>query len=170
MSRSIDRASLARAACESDDCFSHDHVLCTLECVLVCCMLHCIFSPSRIHSITIASASTASASTDCESANNSRGSDGIFWLAMISPRNSLIDNLSERPFLRKIIARLPTWLQPAPATHAGVLGINSQGEVVYNIQDPGGKFSQISSVQEWNGHLYFGSLGRDGIGYLKTFQ
>jgi hypothetical protein len=100
----------------------------------------------------------------------SRGSDGIFWLAMISPRNALLDNLSERPFLRKVIARLPTWLQPAPATHAGVLGINSQGEVVYNIQDPEGKFSQISSVQEWGGHLYFGSLGREGIGYLESYR
>ncbi|MGH1432872.1 MAG: SMP-30/gluconolactonase/LRE family protein [Lewinella sp.] len=100
----------------------------------------------------------------------SRGSDGIFWLAMISPRNPLIDDLSEWPFLRKVIARLPDWLQPAPATHAGVLGINSQGEVVYNIQDPDGKFSQISSVQEWNGHLFFGSLGREGIGYLESYK
>lgn len=100
----------------------------------------------------------------------SRGSDGIFWLAMISPRNALLDNLSERPFLRKVIARLPTWLQPAPETHAGVLGINSQGEVVYNIQDPEGKFSQISSVQEWGGHLYFGSLGREGVGYLESYR
>lgn len=97
----------------------------------------------------------------------SRGSNGIFWLAMISPRNPIIDQLSNRPFLRKVIARLPDWLQPAPEVHAGVLGLNQYGEVVYNIQDPDGKFSQISSVQEWNGQLYLGSLVRDGVGVLS---
>lgn len=100
----------------------------------------------------------------------SRGSDGIYWLAMISPRNPMIDKLSDSPFMRKVIARLPTWAQPAPATHAGVLGIDATGNVVYNIQDPAGKFSQISSVQEWNEHLYFGSLGRDGVGILEDYQ
>lgn len=100
----------------------------------------------------------------------SRGSDGIYWLAMISPRNDLIDRFSASPFMRKIIARLPTWLQPAPATHAGVLGIDADGKVHYNFQDPMGKFSQISSVQEWNGHLYFGSLGRQGVGLIENYR
>lgn len=100
----------------------------------------------------------------------SRGSDGIFWLAMISPRNPMIDKLAASPFLRKAIVRLPTWAQPAPATHAGVLGIDAMGEVRYNFQDPAGKFSQISSVQEWNGHLYLGSLARDGVGVLSNYH
>lgn len=100
----------------------------------------------------------------------SRGSDGIFWLAMISPRNPIIDQLCDKPFLRKAIARLPDWAQPAPEVHAGVLGLNAEGEVVYNFQDPAGKFSQIASVQEWNGQLYLGSLERDGIGILENFK
>ncbi|MEL7223169.1 MAG: SMP-30/gluconolactonase/LRE family protein, partial [Bacteroidota bacterium] len=57
----------------------------------------------------------------------SRGSNGIFWLAMISPRNPIIDQLSDQPFLRKAIARLPDWAQPAPEVHAGILGINAAG-------------------------------------------
>ena len=100
----------------------------------------------------------------------SRGEDGIFWLAMISPRNPLIDQLSDRPGMRKMIARLPHWLQPAPATHAGVLGLNTEGQVRYNFQDPEGKFSQISSIQEANGKLYLGSLTRDGIGILQNYR
>ena len=100
----------------------------------------------------------------------SRGTDGIFWLAMISPRNPLIDKFSTSPFMRKAIGRLPTWLQPAPATHAGVLGIDSQGTVRYNFQDPDGKFSQISSIQEWNGDLYLGSLQREGVGVLEDYR
>ncbi len=100
----------------------------------------------------------------------SRGSNGIYWLAMISPRNPMIDKLSNSPFMRRAIARLPDGAQPAPATHAGVLGIDAEGNVQYNFQDPQGKFSQISSVQEWNGDLYFGSLAREGVGVLKDFR
>ena len=89
---------------------------------------------------------------------------------MISPRNPLIDKFSTSPFMRKVIGRLPTWLQPAPATHAGILGIDSEGQVRYNFQDPEGKFSQISSVQEWNGDLYLGTLVREGVGVLENFR
>lgn len=100
----------------------------------------------------------------------SSGSDGIFWLAMVSPRNPIIDDLSARPFFRKIIARLPEWAQPAPEAHVGVLGLDATGKVIYNFQDPAGKFSQITSVQQWGDDLYFGSLVRDGIGVLKNFR
>jgi sugar lactone lactonase YvrE len=97
----------------------------------------------------------------------SSGSNGIFWLAMISPRNPIIDQFSDQPFFRKMIARLPGWAQPAPEQHAGILGINAAGEVIHNFQDPEGKFSQIASVEEWNDQLYLGSLERSGIGILS---
>ncbi|PSR11634.1 MAG: gluconolactonase [Bacteroidetes bacterium] len=100
----------------------------------------------------------------------SRGSDGIFWLALVSPRNPLLDKWSAQPFLRKLIARLPSWLQPAPEKYGAVLGLNSQGEVVYNLQDPAGKYEQVTSVQQWGNDLYLGSLGRDGVGWLKNFR
>lgn len=100
----------------------------------------------------------------------SSGEDDIFWIALISPRNPLIDNLSEKPFIRKMIARLPDFLQPAPETHTGTIGVNSNGDVIYNFQSPKANFAQISSVQQWNNDLYFGSLGEQGVGVLKDFK
>jgi sugar lactone lactonase YvrE len=97
----------------------------------------------------------------------SRGSDGIFWMPIISRRNALLEWLMPRPWARKIVIRLPAFLQPAPERYSFVLGIDAQGEVVYNLQGPSGKFAQISSVQEYGGKLFLGSLGEDGIGVAE---
>ena len=94
----------------------------------------------------------------------SRGSDGIFWLALVSPRNALVDQLMDKPFWRKVLARLPAFLQPAPQPYGFVLGLDSNGKVIYNLQDPAGGFSQITSVQEYQGQLYLGSLTETAIG------
>ncbi|HEY0078319.1 MAG TPA: SMP-30/gluconolactonase/LRE family protein [Pyrinomonadaceae bacterium] len=91
-----------------------------------------------------------------------------FWLALISPRNPLLDRLLSRPFLRKILLRLPASLQPAPARDSVVLALDPSGRVVENLQDPAGRFAQISSVQEHAGFLYFGSLGEDALARLPA--
>ena len=97
----------------------------------------------------------------------SRGSKGIYWIGFTSPRQAPLDWISDKPFLRKMVLRLPEFLQPKPVDYSFVIGLNEDGEVVYNLQDPEGKFAQISSVQENNGYLYFGSLGENGIGRIK---
>jgi len=85
--------------------------------------------------------------------------EGIFWLALPSVRNGLLDNLSEKPFLRKVISRLPAFFHPKPKRFAFFLGINLDGTVVYNLQEPTGQpFAMITSVEAWGGRLYLGSL------------
>lgn len=92
-----------------------------------------------------------------------------FWLAIITPRNRLLDALMPYPFLRKALVRLPGFLQPAPQRHGFALGLDRDGRVVNNLQDPSGQsFAQISSVLEHDGKLYFGSLGEDAIGRLPV--
>ena len=50
---------------------------------------------------------------------------GTFWLALISPRDPTLDEeLLPRPFLRKVLLRLPSALLPAPKRHAAVLGLD----------------------------------------------
>jgi len=94
----------------------------------------------------------------------SRGSDGIFWMAFASPRISSFDEIMPKPFIRAIIARMPAFVQPKPKHYGIVLGINDKGEVVYNLQDPTGKFAEITSVQQFGDKLYLGSLYENGIG------
>lgn len=84
--------------------------------------------------------------------------DGIFWIALISPRNALLEKLAGMPFLRKVIARVPPALMPKPENYGFVLGVDASGRVRYNLQDPDGGFAQITSVQQSGDRLYLGSL------------
>ena len=65
---------------------------------------------------------------------SSNGKDK-FWLAVVTPRNALLDKLLPHPFARKVIARLPKFLQPAPERYSFVLGLDMNGRVIENLQD-----------------------------------
>jgi len=98
----------------------------------------------------------------------SAGENSIFWVAMFTPRNAAADALAPRPFIRKVVYRLPLFIQPAPVRHGFILGIDSNGNVIYNLQDSSpNSYSPITSVEEKNGVLYLGSLDYPGIGYIK---
>jgi sugar lactone lactonase YvrE len=90
----------------------------------------------------------------------------FFWLALVTPRDSLLDALLPRPFIRKMVLRLPRSIMPGPKRYGFILGLDRNGNVVHNLQDPSGAFSQITSVQEHEGMLYLGSLVEDAIGRL----
>lgn len=90
--------------------------------------------------------------------------DGIFWVAMVSPRIEILEQLSNQPFLRTIVARLPQKLLPKPKDHSFILGLDQNGKIVYNLQDADGEFAQITSVQQFDETLYLGSLHERGVG------
>jgi hypothetical protein len=69
------------------------------------------------------------------------------------------------PFLRRIVARLPKFLQPAPKRYSFVLGLDQSGRVIENLQNGSPDcYAEISNVLEHNGTLYLGSIGEDTIG------
>jgi sugar lactone lactonase YvrE len=89
----------------------------------------------------------------------SSGSEGIFWIAIASPRDPFIDGMAGSPWLRKMVARLPAFLQPAPKRSARAIGIDRDGKVVHDLFDPAGeRISVVTSAQERAGHLYLGSF------------
>ncbi len=90
--------------------------------------------------------------------NITRGRDGRYWIAMPSPRNPTVDALSRRPFLRKVLQRLPAALRPAPVHYGHVIAVDDSGRVVANLQDPAGGFQMLTSALEVPGWLYLGSL------------
>ncbi len=99
--------------------------------------------------------------------NISANERGEFWLALVTPRNGLLDWLLPRPFLRKIILRLPAFMQPAPKRHGFIIELDSSGRVTRTLQDPSGKsFALVSSVLEHQGKLYLGSIGEEAVGRL----
>ena len=89
-----------------------------------------------------------------------------FWLSLVTPRQSLFDRtLLPHPFLRKVVARLPKFLQPAPQRYSFVLGLDQSGRVVENLQNGSPDcFAEIANAVEHNGALYFGSIGEDTVG------
>ncbi|NRA46464.1 MAG: strictosidine synthase family protein [Oligoflexales bacterium] len=98
----------------------------------------------------------------------SNNGKGIFWIPLISPRDKVLDYTADKPFVRKIIMRLPDFLKPAPKPHAIVLGFNEQGDLVRNLQDHRGvNFSIISSAEQFEDTLYLGSLEEAAIGLYK---
>lgn len=94
---------------------------------------------------------------------------GIFWVAFPSKRKEIIDNLAGKPFVRKMVMRLPESMQPAPDRYGFIIGIDGEGNVIHNLQDPNPEsFSPITSVEEHEGFLYLGSLTYEGFGRIKT--
>jgi sugar lactone lactonase YvrE len=88
-----------------------------------------------------------------------------FWLALVTPRQALFDRMLPHPFLRKIVARLPKFLQPSPKRYSFVLGLDTEGRVIENLQNGSADcYAQIANVIERNGALYFGSIGEDTVG------
>ncbi len=99
----------------------------------------------------------------------STGTGGIFWVTIVSPRDTLADTvLFPHPFLRKIVRRLPPALMPAPKNYGFLLGIDDKGAVIHNLQDPTGTFGQITNVMEYNGVLLMGSLSEDAVGRIAV--
>jgi sugar lactone lactonase YvrE len=95
--------------------------------------------------------------------NIKTGTGGIFWIALAAPRSATLDALAPRPFLRKLVARVPSFLLPAPAGYGFVIGVNNEGQVVYNLQDPSGDLAYVTSAVEYKGELYLASAFQDSI-------
>jgi sugar lactone lactonase YvrE len=89
-----------------------------------------------------------------------------FWLALVTPRQAIFDRmLLPYPTMRKMVARLPKFMLPAPKRYSFVLGLDPQGRVVENLQNGSPDcFAQIANVVEHNGALYLGSIGENTVG------
>ncbi len=89
--------------------------------------------------------------------------DGVFWLAIPTPRDRLLDALLPRPFARQIVARLPDRLKPQPQRHGFALGFDAAGRVVHNLQDPSGRVAITTGARQHEGRLYLGSLSEPTV-------
>ena len=88
-----------------------------------------------------------------------------FWLALVTPRQAVFDKMLPYPFVRKVVFRLPKFLHPQPQRYSFVLGLDSNGRVVENLQnDSADCYAQIANVVEHSDTLYFGSIGEDTVG------
>ena len=87
-----------------------------------------------------------------------RGSEGRFWVGLVSPRNQLIDKLSSYPTLRKVIQRLPAFTQPDTTAYSHVFAIDQDGNLLTSLQDPAGLYPTTTGAMESEKWLYISSL------------
>ncbi len=93
----------------------------------------------------------------------------LYWVALATPRNNLVDRIHPYPWLKKLIMSLPAALQPKPVHYGLVLALNAEGEIIKSLHDPEGEtLYQVTSVQQVGDNLYFGSLQNDRIGRLSV--
>lgn len=94
----------------------------------------------------------------------SSNGEGTFWLALFAPRNAALDLMSDKPLLRKVMFRLPQSMQPQPARHGFVLGLDETGAVTANLQHvDDDAFAPVTSAEQAGNQLYLGSLTRDSF-------
>jgi sugar lactone lactonase YvrE len=99
--------------------------------------------------------------------NLTRGQDGRYWLALIAPRNALLDRLADKPWMRKVIQRLPAAVRPKAVHYGHVIAFDDSGQTLLNLQDPAGTYPLISAATETDDALYFGSLIAPTVGKLS---
>lgn len=98
--------------------------------------------------------------------NLSRGAKN-YWAAMYTIRNDAADKMHPHPWLKKLVSKLPHFLWPKPEPYGLILAIDDDGNIITSYQDPTGEhLTTITSVNEYNGCLYLGSLINDRIGKL----
>jgi sugar lactone lactonase YvrE len=98
--------------------------------------------------------------------NLMRGRDGRIWVGLFKPRNPAADSLADKPFLRKVLLRLPRSLLPLGQSYGHVFAIDEEGRVTDDLQDPTGAYPETTGVTETADRLYIHSLHARGIGWL----
>jgi len=98
----------------------------------------------------------------------SRGTDGLLYVTLISPRTPLHDFILPRPWTRRLVTKLPLALWPKPVKGNRILAFDEAGTLVHDWMDGDPTFSSISSVERVGDVLYFGTLDEAGIGRWKV--
>jgi len=96
--------------------------------------------------------------------NIARGSDGLIWVTIASPKDPLIERLMTGPMLaRRLAWRLPAIMQPKPKRTARVMAFDDTGAVVHDCQLDASAFHMVTGVREHQGRVWVGSLHEPAV-------
>jgi sugar lactone lactonase YvrE len=91
--------------------------------------------------------------------NIARGSDGLIWVSIASPRDPVVERLQRSPvWIRRLITRIPKSLQPAPRRTVRVQAYDNDGRLVHDLTGDSTQFHMVTGVREHNGRIWMGSL------------
>ncbi|EGD55564.1 SMP-30/gluconolactonase/LRE family protein [Gordonia neofelifaecis] len=99
--------------------------------------------------------------------NMSIGSDGLLWVALASPRNAVLEGIFRLPLrARKILARAPQRVGPAPEEVVWVQAFDFDGALVHDIRIDDVDFGFVTGVAERDRVLYLGTIIGNALGVL----
>ena len=90
--------------------------------------------------------------------NVTRGRNNRFWIGFAAPRKAIVDQLADKPFLRKLVQRLPAFVRPQAEPFSHVVAIDGEGDVLMNMHDPNNRFPTLTGVLETRDALYLTTL------------
>lgn len=99
--------------------------------------------------------------------NMSVGSDGLLWVALASPRNAVLEGIFRLPSrARKVLARAPQSIGPAPEEVVWVQAYSFDGTLMHDIRIDDLDFGFVTAVAENDGVLYLGTIIGNALGVL----
>lgn len=99
--------------------------------------------------------------------NLNRAMDGTFWVGLASPRSPVLDSISGKPFVRRVVQRLPPFMRPKEQLYGFVLRFDREGQILETLQDPDGAYPLTTGAVDGPAGLYVTSLRADYLGWLK---
>jgi len=100
--------------------------------------------------------------------NIARGSDGLIWVTIASPRDPVVELLHRAPLpLRKVVTRIPEALQPKPKRTVRAMAFDDAGELVHDISGDASGYHMATGVREHDGQLWLGSLHEPAVAVIS---
>jgi sugar lactone lactonase YvrE len=100
--------------------------------------------------------------------NINSGSEDRFWVGLVAPRDAKLDSLSDKPFLRKVVQRLPAFLRPSAVPSSHVFAIDGDGTVLVSLQDPAARYPAMTGACETGQRLYLTRLFGHELPYIDA--
>jgi sugar lactone lactonase YvrE len=101
--------------------------------------------------------------------NISRGSDGLVWVALASPRDPVVERLQSGPvWLRRQVTRIPERLQPKPRRTVRAQAYDDQGRLVHDLDLAAPDFHMVTGVREHDGRVWLGSLHEAAVAVVDV--
>jgi sugar lactone lactonase YvrE len=102
--------------------------------------------------------------------NINNGLNGKFWVGLVAPRNRLLDRLADKPWLRKVLQRLPATVRPKAEPSSHVIAIDGNGVVLMNLQDTSAQLPSLTGAYETRDAIWLSTLFGNRVGRLDKQQ
>jgi sugar lactone lactonase YvrE len=99
--------------------------------------------------------------------NISRGSDGLIWVTIASPRTRVVDLVHRSPVaLRRLASGIPERLQAQPQRTVRVMAFDDSGACVHDVHGEADRFHLVTGVREQDGKVWLGSLHEPAVAVI----